>query len=134
MKFWRNFLNFLEDLFKQLEKRIANVEHNMTILCENIELQCAFEANEDPLHSVSDIPAKLLPENENRQAIIIQNIGLHPCYIHLGEGISINCFHSILAADTLEKQGNGGSIELKNWHGSIYAICEKETKVSVMEY
>jgi hypothetical protein len=145
MAFWKNFINLLEDFFGGIGKRLEAIEGNITnklntieenteLIWKKIDPPPTVEANDEPIKTVADIPVELLPGNEARNNLIIQNIGICPCYIRLGEGVSQNDFHFVLAPDSRESHGNGGSIELKNWHGSVTAICEKETKVSVLEY
>lgn len=127
MKFWKSLMDILKDTLEEIK--------DISALLFKKELgKIAELANENPIKTIKSNPLIILESNIGRRNIIIQNIGIEPCYIKLGDKISIGDFHCILASDTFEKQGNGGSIKLENWHGEVYAICEKETKLSVLEY
>lgn len=126
MKFWGNFIDIVKQILEQC-KQIS------TLLLKQSSDK-TYRANSDPIKNIKTEPIMVLKTDETRKNIIIQNIGIEPCFIKLGQDISADDFHCILASDTLEKQGNGGSIKLENWHGEIWAICEKETKLSILEY
>lgn len=130
MKFWRSFISLIENYFRDT---LSKLDACSDIVCEDMK-EYSFKANDEPIKTVKNSSVQLLGDNADRHNLIIQNIGVEPCYIKLGTGLSANDFHFILAADTMERRGNGGSIELKKWHGSVYAICEKKTKLSVLEY
>jgi hypothetical protein len=133
MKFWKDFLSFLEKQFDLLLSKIQVLNNAAGLICENMT-PVAFEANSDPIKHIIDKTSEILPANESRLNLIIQNIGTEPCFIGLDSELTLLNFHFVLAADTAEYQGNGGSIELKNWHGSVFAICKGETTLSVVEY
>ena len=78
----------------------------------------------------------IVKENLNRTNIHIQNTGTQPCMISLGVEASNNNYHFILAPDTFIKMGNGGSLKLDDWNGSVYAYCTSPTgtTLAVVEY
>lgn len=129
MRFWKIFIELLDNI----RESVLGIELFTDVLYRK-ETVPRLDVNLSPISKVGDKSILLLEENSDRVNLIIQNIGISPCYIKLGEKALLNDFHAILAADTYDNQGNGGSIELKNWHGEVYAICESETKVSVLEY
>lgn len=126
MKFWKNFINIL----KEILENIKNLSH-LAIKEANNQ---SYASNEEPILAVKNKPTEVIEPNPYRKKLIIQNIGLEPCYIKLDSRVSKDYFHFVLAPDTSPAFGNGGSVTLENWHGEVYAIAEKETKVSVMEY
>ena len=134
MKFWKELIEKLSDIVYWIREMHAD----LLIRSESIDTKLTKEenyiANEEPIKKINNLASLVLPENENRKKLIIQNIGLEPCYIKLDSGVSKDDFHFVLAPDTSLTFGNGGSINLDNWHGVVYAICEKETKLSVLEY
>lgn len=126
MRFWKNLINMLNDIFNQVR--------NLNEILFREHFKANYIPNENPIKEVKTSPLLLLEHNDSRKKLIIQNIGLEPCYIKLEEGMSKNDFHFVLAPDTSPAFGNGGSVTLDNWHGEVYAMCEKETKISVLEY
>jgi len=119
---------------RRILKDILDKVHTISLLLVKKEAYTPEVANEEPIKIIKDKPILLLETNYPRKKLIIQNIGLEPCYIKLGDGISKDDFHFVLASDTSLAFGNGGSVTLDNWHGEVYAIAEKETKISVLEY
>ncbi len=119
---------------RRILKDILDKVHTISLLLVKKEAYTPEVANEEPIKIIKDKPILLLETNYPRKKLIIQNIGLEPCYIKLGDGISKDDFHFVLAPDTSLAFGNGGSVTLDNWHGEVYAIAEKETKISVLEY
>ena len=134
MKFWKNLLEEIGAITHWIIKAGAELLEPLKSIDKKLTKEFNHIPNIEPIKKVSNVPILLLLENNNRHNLIIQNIGVNPCFIKLGEGISLNDFHFVLAPDTYPSFGNGGSIELKDWHGEVYAICEKETKISVLEY
>lgn len=127
------YVRFLKNLIDKIEK-IKNDIDGIYILLIKKEADTPDFANEEPIKVIKDSPIILSETNYPRTKLIIQNIGLEPCYIKLDSGVSIEDFHFVLAPDTSPSFGNGGSITLDNWHGGVWAICEKETKLSILEY
>lgn len=119
---------------RRILKDILDKVHTISLLLVKKEAYTPEVANEEPIKIIKDKPILLLETNYPRKKLIIQNIGLEPCYIKLGDGISKDDFHFVLAPDTSLAFGNGGSVTLDNWHGEVYAIAEKPTKISVLEY
>lgn len=134
MKFWKELIGKLNDIVHWIREMHADLLMKSTSIDEKLTKKEYYLANNNPINNITNTPTLLLPENEGRNKIIIQNIGLEPCYIKLEFGISKEDFHFVLAPDTSPAFGNGGSVTLDNWHGEVYAICEKETTVSVLEY
>lgn len=129
MRFWKSFIELLDSI----RESVLGIELFTDILYRK-ETVPRLDVNISPIKKIGSKSMLVLEENSERVNLIIQNIGISPCYVKLGSDASLDDFHTILAADTFQNQGNGGSIELKNWHGEVYAICESETKVSVLEY
>lgn len=134
MKFWKNLIEKIDLIStwiikasNQLMKPLKSIDNKLTKKENHI-------SNENPIQTIKTKPCIVLHENNERTKIIVQNIGLEPCYIKLGNSVSKDDFHFVLAPDTSPAFGNGGSVTLDNWHGEVYAICEKETKLSVLEY
>lgn len=134
MKFWKELIGKLNDIVHWLREMHADLLMKSTSIDEKLTKKEYYLANNNPINNITNTPTLLLPENEGRNKIIIQNIGLEPCYIKLEVGISKEDFHFVLAPDTSPAFGNGGSVTLDNWHGEVYAIANKETKISVLEY
>lgn len=134
MRFWKNLLEEIRAITRWIIKSGAEIVEPLRSIDNKLTKEKNYISNENPIKKVNTSPLLLLESNENRKKLIIQNIGLEPCYIKLEEGISRNDFHFVLAPDTSPAFGNGGSVTLDNWHGEVYAICGKETKISVLEY
>jgi len=134
MTFWKRFIKLLRDLACGVDGRLEEIEQNTALIWRAVDPPFTVSANEQPIKVVTSIPTELLPDNSTRNTLIIQNIGIYPCYIRLGDALAKENFHFALAPDSREKQGNGGSIELKGWHGRVFAFCDEKTKVSVLEY
>lgn len=134
MKFWREFMEKLNDIILW----IREIRSDFLTKSESIENKLTnkenYIANKNPIKGVENLATLILAENEGRTKLIIQNIGLEPCYIKLDNEVSKDDYHLVLAPDTSYDFGNGGSVVLDGWHGEVYAICEKETKLSVLEY
>lgn len=122
MRFWRRKREIRDDI-----KTI------LTLLLKQVSYTAEF-ANDNPIKTVNNKPLVLVKTLLTRRRLIIQNIGLEPCYIKLDKEINKDNFHFVLAPDTSPAFGNGGSITLDDWQGGVYAICENETKLSVLEY
>ena len=130
MKFWKEFIRLLEEGFNSIRNYLSQI-------CKAIDDSKGtpiYTANDNPIKTIKNVPIKILDTNEVRNNLVIQNIGMDQCFIKLGDEATFDDFHVILAPDTYDKVGNGGSIELKGWHGSVYAICKGETMLSVLEY
>lgn len=140
MKFWKKLMEYIEKIADQnlsTSSRLKNILSELNSLKNLLTEKFSTlndTSNENPIKKIKPSPLLLLEHNDNRKKLIIQNIGLEPCYIKLGDGISKDNFHFVLAPDTSPAFGNGGSVTLDNWHGEVYAIAEKETKISVLEY
>ena len=134
MKFWKELIEKLSDIVYLIREMRTDLLIELRSIDEKLTKAQFYYANEGSIISINNIPIMLLEENSERCKVIIQNIGLEPCYIKLGNGVSKEDFHFVLAPDTASSFGNGGSVTLDNWHGEVYAICEKETTVSVLEY
>jgi len=140
MKFWKRLMDYIEKISDRSFLTHSNVKDISTtiidlkslVIDEYLSSNCI--ANEEPIKNIKSTPRLLLESDRERKKIIIQNIGTEPCYIKLDNGVSKENYHFILAPDTSPNFGNGGSVTLDNWHGEVYAICEKETKLSVLEY
>lgn len=134
MKFWKELIRVVDEI----PAFIVEVGGRITDLLRGIDNKLTEEenyiANENPIKKINSSATLVMACNDERNKLIIQNIGLEPCYIKLDSGVSKDDFHFVLAPDTSLSFGNGGSITLDNWHGEVYAICEKETKLSVLEY
>lgn len=140
MKFWKKLMEYIEKIsdrnlstanyLRNLSSEVNFLNNSLTEKC----LKSNFESNESPIKKINSSVTFVLDCNEDRTKLIIQNIGLEPCYIKLDSEVSKDDFHFVLAPDTSPNFGNGGSITLDNWHGEVYAIAEKETKLSVLEY
>lgn len=126
MRFWDNLISVLKD--------ISNKINEIAIVIFNYHDETNLKSNVDPVVIVKTKPIIILNSNVKRKKLIIQNIGLEPCYIKLDSEITKDDYHFVLAPDTSPNFGNGGSITLDNWNGKVWAICEKETKLSVLEY
>lgn len=50
----------------------------------------------------------LLPVNDNRRTVIIQNLGINPLFVKFGTGASISSFDFILSPGTVNDDGLGG--------------------------
>lgn len=79
--------------------------------------------NTSPI-TVTTINTLLSAANDNRTEIIIQNLNTRPVMIKLGPVTSMTDYNIILSPDLDVRHGGGGSITLKNYTGSISAICE----------
>lgn len=134
MKFWKNLIEEIGFITRWIIKSSAELLEPLNSIDNKLTKEENYIANENPIKKISNLASLVLHENGDRNKLIIQNIGLEPCYIKLDIGVSKDVFHFVLAPDTSLAFGNGGSITLDNWHGEIYAICEKETKLSVLEY
>ena len=76
----------------------------------------------------------LASANVNRLNITLQNNGTEPCIIRLGGNPSINAYNIVLAEASTVRAGDGGSITLDNYTGSIKGITEaNSTVISVTE-
>lgn len=140
MKFWKRLMENIEKIADRnlntssYLKRILNEFNSLNNLLTQKHLRVNDISNKNPIKEIKPSPLLLLEYNDDRKKLIIQNIGLEPCYIKLEETVSKDDCHFVLAPDTSPNFGNGGSITLDSWHGEVYAICEKETKLSVLEY
>ncbi len=134
MKFWKNLLKEIGAITHWIIKAGAEIVEPLRSIDNKLTKEANYIPNENPIKEVKTSPLLLLEHNDNRKKLIIQNIGLEPCYIKLHTDISKDDFHFVLAPDTSPAFGNGGSVTLDNWHGEVYAIAEKETKISVLEY
>ncbi|OZV12362.1 hypothetical protein CIW83_09705 [Tissierella sp. P1] len=134
MKFWNNLLKEIGLITNWIIKTGAELLEPLKSIDGKLSKEENYIANENPIKKINSSVTFVLGCNESRTKLIIQNIGLEPCYLKLDSRISKEDFHFVLAPDTSPNYGNGGSISLDNWHGKIYAICEKETKLSVLEY
>lgn len=119
MAFWKR-------IFKWLSYRRLIEPIRIKSVIDTIEVKGQVGSNSKPLKpiSVNDETVIITEENEERVYINIQNIGIYPCLIALGDYASLETFNFILAGDTDIRQGNGGSLELKEWQGLITAACE----------
>lgn len=141
MKFWKELIRtldgipaFIIEVGGRITDLLSSVNDNLKTINNNLTEDENFIANENPIKKISNLASLVLHEDSLRNKLVIQNIGLEPCYIKLDSEVSKDDFHFVLAPDTSPNFGNGGSITLDNWHGEIYAIAEKETKLSVLEY
>ncbi|MSU01943.1 hypothetical protein [Tissierella pigra] len=134
MKFWNNLIQGIDRIANWIIKSSAELLEPLKSIDNKLTKEENYIANEEPIKKINNLASLMLHENEDRNKLIIQNIGLEPCYIKLDSEVSKDDFHFVLAPDTSLAFGNGGSINLDNWHGEVYAICEKETKLSVLEY
>lgn len=134
MKFWNNLLKEIGLITSWIIKSSAELLEPLKSIEGKLTKEENYVVNEHPIKKVNNLANLVLHENEDRTKLILQNIGLEPCYLKLDSGVSKDDFHFVLAPDTSLAFGNGGSITLDNWHGEVYAICEKETKLSVLEY
>lgn len=128
------FIKRLDSIIHWIIKAGAELLEPLKSIDSKLTKKENYIANEHPIKKVNNLANLVLHENEDRAKLIIQNIGLEPCYIKLDSGVSKDDFHFVLAPDTSPNYGNGGSITLDNWHGEVWAICEKETKLSILEY
>ena len=72
--------------------------------------------------------------DEQRISITLQNIGVYPCLIALGDTPSGTNFNLILCADTVANAGKGGSVTLEGYQGDIHGITlEGTTSIAVLE-
>jgi hypothetical protein len=72
--------------------------------------------------------------NADRISITLQNVGTEPCLIRLGGNPSATAYNIILGADSAAKAGNGGSITIRDFIGSIKGItAANSTTIAVME-
>lgn len=137
MGFWNRWQQIIKALsFRRIE---GSVEINNSIRTESringpVEVY-ALHIDDEPsakLCKIDNNSSSVVSENPDRLSIVIQNVGLFPCLIRLGNNVSPEEFNFVLAADTSPKQGNGGSVELKEWSGPIKAMCEQgETILAV---
>lgn len=134
MKFWNNLIKSIDRISNWIIKASVELLEPVKSIDAKLSNKENYISNENPIIVVNSIATLVFHKNKDRNKIIIQNIGLEPCYIKLDNEISKDNFHFVLAPDTLPRFGNGGNITLDNWHGEIYAICDKETKLSVLEY
>lgn len=134
MKFWKELIEKLNDIVLWIKEMRSDLLMTTDSIDRKLISEVNYVSNESPIKTVKNLETLILDENEDRTKLVIQNIGLEPCYIKLDNGVSKDDFHFVLAPDTSLAFGNGGSINLDNWHGEVYAICEKETKLSVLEY
>ena len=134
MKFWKELIEKLNAIVSGIKE----MRDDLLMITDSIDRKLLSKQywmpNKDPIKVVKDLETLILDENMDRAKLVIQNIGLEPCYIKLDNEVSKDDFHFVLAPDTSPSFGNGGSINLDNWHGEVYAICEKETKLSILEY
>ena len=134
MKFWNNLINSINTISDWISGIGDSILEQLKSINIKLSKKINLIANETPIKKVNNLASLILHENEDRKKLVIQNIGLEPCYIKLDNVVTKEDFHFVLAPDTSLAFGNGGSITLDNWHGEVYAICEKETKLSVLEY
>lgn len=136
MKFWKNLLDDIGAISHWIIKTGAEILEPLKSINEIIKKKTATTiiANEMPVNTIIQAPIKLVETNHIRKKLIIQNIGTEPCFVKLDKIISKNDFHFVLAPDTSPTFGNGGSITLDGWHGEVWAIAERKTKISVLEY
>lgn len=135
MAFWRQLIKRLSyrRLIDPIEIRQPLVIGDIKATVE-IEAQATINANLPNAIKVGTIGIIVVEEEPERLYLNIQNIGMHPCLIALGDEASSDSFHFVLAADSGKKQGNGGALELREWRGPIVAICEEgETLLAVTE-
>ena len=126
MKFWKEFMTIIEKIKRDID--------SIHVLLFKKEADTSEFANENPIITVNNNPMTLLKTDYARKKLIIQNIGTEPCFIKLDSIISKNDFHFVLAPDTSIAYGNGGSVALDGWHGEVWAVAEKKTQISVLEY
>lgn len=140
MKFWQRLMDYIKKIADRsflIGSNVKDISRQVKNLNDLVVKECLSSndiSNENPIKIINSSPLLLLEHNEDRTKLIIQNIGLEPCYIKLDNGVSKDNYHFVLAPDTSHSFGNGGSINLDNWHGEVYAIAEKETKLSVLGY
>ncbi len=134
MKFWNNLLEEIRAIPQWIIKAGAELLEPLISIDNKLTKEENYISNENPIKKINNLASLILHENEDRKKLIIQNIGLEPCYIKLEDNVSKDDFHFVLAPDTSPAFGNGGSVTLDNWHGEVYVIAEKETKLSVLEY
>ena len=134
MKFWKELMEKLEDIVSGIKEMRSDLLMTTDPIDRKLISEVSYISNERPIKTVKNLEIIILDENLDRNKLVIQNIGLEPCYLKLGNEVSKESFHFVLAPDTSPSFGNGGSINLDNWHGEVYAIAEKETKLSVLEY
>jgi len=134
MGFWKNLLTEIDNITKWIVRIGTDALEPLKSIDEKLTPQHNHISNEEPIKDLSETPVLILPDNEDRQKLMIQNIGTEPCYIKLGEGISLADFHFVLAPDTSPAYGNGGSVTLDKWHGEVYGIANDKAKIAVLEY
>ncbi len=136
MKFWKSLLDGIGAISHWIIKAGAEILEPLKSMNEIIKEKTATTiiANEVPVKTVIQAPIKLIETNHIRKKLIIQNIGIDPCFIKLDNTISKDDFHFVLAPDTSIAYGNGGSVALDGWHGEVWAVAERETQISVLEY
>lgn len=116
-------------LFRGLQEKLVEIIKILNKRSEN-----PVKSNRGIIALVDDKDVMLFRRNDNRRRLVIQNVGTNPCYIKLGGGCANDDYHFILAADTADEQGNGGSIDLSNWSGGVSAYCNDETHLATLEY
>jgi len=76
----------------------------------------------------------LIAANPDRLSVTLQNVGIVPCLICLGDDASDSNYSAVLAADTDIRAGKGGVIEIRDYLGSISGITEADsTDIAVTE-
>ena len=69
-----------------------------------------------------------------RKHVILQNNGTEPVIIRLGGDASTAVYNVVLKDGSAGRDGNGASITIDNYQGSIYGIVEANTGViSILE-
>lgn len=141
MKFWKDFIWTIRDfaltvktMLLAIQEEISKNNHQLKNIESKLYTGFSYVANAEPIQKVTTNPGVLLEANPCRSFLIIQNVGAYPCYIRLANEVTLESFHFILAADTSEKEGNGGNIELKDYTGEIHAVSTGTTSVSILEY
>ena len=81
------------------------------------------------------VSKQIAAANAKRKHIILQNNGLEPCIVRLGDSaVSTANYNFVLSAATAARDGLGGSITIENYQGQILGICEaNSTIISVTE-
>lgn len=102
------------------EKRINLVYDKATDSYKALDIDVLDKAGSTISNfTISGTNGTVLPANENREELFVQNLATGALYVKYGSSAASNSFNFILAANTSANAGDGGSLSDLNYTGVV---------------
>ena len=96
--------------------------------------QAPSSIGNDAVMGVTTSASNVVPANDNRTSVTLQNVGTNKVYIRFGSAPVIGgtqYFSAILSAASATDDGDGGSMTVDYYKGDIYAITASGTSTLI---